>query len=262
MSKTLELDHIYQMDVIDFLNKLDNESLDLAIVDPPYNMSKDKWDTFNSEKDYFDFTYKWLNLMIRKMKKSGSFYLFNTPYNSAIILYYLKQYEDIYFKNWITWYKKDGFSSTRKKYVNNQETILFYSLNENKYTFNSDDVRQPYLSTSRIEAAKTKGILKNGKRWFPNEQGRLCTDVWEITSQRHLQKQNGKILKQEHPTPKPIEMIERMILASSNDNDIVLDLFSGTGTTSYVAKKLKRRYIGCELQSEYIEIINKRLLEV
>ena len=259
-NKNLDYNKVYEMDVFAFLNKLEDRSVDLAIVDPPYNMGKDTWDTFVSEDNYFKFTIKWLNLLLKKMKPNGSLYLFNNAYNSAIILSKLAK-KNIYFKNWITWYKKDGFSATKKKYVNNQEVILFYTLNDKKYTFNCDEIRLPYASESRIAAAQKKGIIKNGKRWFPNEKGKLCPDVWEITSQRHIDKINGKVKKQAHPTPKPIEMIERMVKASSNEGDLVLDLFSGTGTTSYVAKKLKRNFIGCENEHKYIEIINKRLGE-
>lgn len=258
MNKSLAINQVHQIDVLDFLNKIEDNSIDLAIVDPPYNMKKGDWDTFESEDEYFDFTFKWIDLLLKKMKSSGSIYLFNNPYNSAVILGYLRN-KDVYFKNWITWYKKDGFSASKKRYVNNQETILFYTMHKNKYVFNADDVRQPYISSGRIEAAKEKGILKNGKRWFPNENGRLCPDVWEITSQRHVEKKNGKITKQKHPTPKPVAMIERMVEASSNEGDMVLDLFSGTGTTSYVAKSLNRNFIGCEINPDYISIINERL---
>jgi len=129
------------------------------------------------------------------------------------------------------------------------------------YTFNYENIRIPYNSSKRIILAKEKGILKNGKRWYPNENGKLCTDVWEFSSQRHKNKINGRTQKQIHPTPKPEDMIERMILASSNENDLVLDLFSGTGTTSYVAKKNNRNFIGCEKDSKYINYINRRLNE-
>lgn len=233
-----------------FLGKLDDASIDLAIVDPPYNMRKGEWDKFESEDKYFQFTQEWLDALLPKLKPSASLYIFNTAYNSAVILNYLRSSE-LKFKNWITWYKKDGFSATKKKYVNNQETILFFTASD-KYTFNYDDVRQPYTSASRIAHASKKGILKNGKRWFPNENGKLCGDVWEITSQRHKEKINGKVQLLSHPTVKPYEMIERMVKASSNKADLVLDLFSGSGMTSIVAKELGRNYIGCELADEYI----------
>ena len=160
------------------------------------------------------------------------------------------------FKNWITWYKKDGFSSTKKKYVNAQETILFYT-RSNKHIFNCDDIRLPYSSTDRITHAIKKGILKNGKRWFPNQNGKLCNDVWEITSQRHKEKVNGRVKALTHPTVKPYEMIERIIKASSKENDLILDLFSGSGMTSMVSKNLNRNFIGCELNEEYISNLER-----
>jgi site-specific DNA-methyltransferase (adenine-specific) len=248
---------IYFEDVFKFLNKLENESIDLAIIDPPYNQSIDKWDTFKSEEEFFEFTYKWIDLTIDKLKDNGSLYIFNNSYNAAFILTYLVS-KGLKFKNWIVWYKKDGFSPSKTKFVNNQEVILFFTKSDN-YVFNSEDVRIPYLSTSRIEAARKTGILKNGKRWFPNENGRLCPDVWEIPSVRLTEKVNGKTVKTLHPTPKPEEMIERMIKASSNEGDLVLDLFSGSGTTAIVSKKLDRSFIGCENNKEYYEYIVERL---
>ncbi len=246
---------IYLADIFDFLEKLESASVDLVIADPPYNMHKAEWDTFKTEQDYLDFTFNWLDMLIPKCKPTASIYLFNNTYNSALILNHLR-HTDLLFRNWITWYKRDGFSATKRRYVNAQETILFYTLSDN-YVFNADIIRTPYESTERMVYAAQKGILKNGKRWFPNENGKLCNDVWEITSQRHKDKVNGRIQKPEHPTIKPDEMIERMILASSNENDVVLDLFSGSGTTSRIAQKLKRQFIGCENNEKYIHLIEK-----
>ena len=254
------LDKVYCADALDFLTKLENDSIDLAIIDPPYNLNKGKWDSFNSEEEYFSFTFDWIDLLIPKLKHTASLYLFNTAFNSAIILNYLNS-KKLVFRNWITWYKKDGFSYTTKKFANSQETLLFFS-KSNSNIFNYDDVRIPYLSTDRMYHAQSKGILKNGKRWFPNPKGKLCGDVWEITSQRHKQKINGKVQTLSHPTTKPYEMIERIIKASSNENDLVLDLFSGSGTTSLVAKNLNRRFIGCELNEEYISNIEGLGLEI
>lgn len=120
----------------------------------------------------------------------------------------------------------------------------------------------PYLSTDRMAHAAKKGILKNGKRWFPNENGKLCNDVWEITSQRHKEKVNGKVQTLAHPTIKPYEMIERIVKASSNENDLVLDLFSGSGMTSVVSRDLNRRFIGCERDSNYISYIESEGIKI
>lgn len=251
-------DSIDLMDVFDFLKEVKDKSIDLAIIDPPYNLSQGDWDTFKSHNEFMKFTKRYLDLVIKKLKNNGSLYIFNTAFNSAFILTYLVE-AGLDYRNWIVWYKKDGFSACKKKFVNSQETILYFTKSKKDIVFNCDDVREPYLSSDRIAAAQTKGILKNGKRWFPNPNGKLCPDVWEFTSVRHTNKKNGKTIKQSHPTPKPEPMIERMIKASSNEGDLVLDLFSGTGTTAYIAKKLNRHFIGCENNNEYYQIIKERL---
>ena len=256
----MEKNKIYLLDVIEYLNKLENNSIDLAIIDPPYNLDIDYWDNFSSFEEFLNFTNTYLNLVYEKLKETGSLYIFNTAYNSVFIFDILKNKLNMNYLNWIIWYKKDGFSACSKKYVNNQETILFFTKSKN-YTFNCNDIRIPYASTDRINAAQKNGILKNGKRWFPNPNGKLCTDVWEFPSVRLSNKVNGKTVKQKHPTPKPELLIERMIKASSNKGDLVLDLFSGTGTTAVVAKKNDRLFTGCENNTEYLEFINNRLKE-
>lgn len=115
---------IYQMDCFELLAKLDDDSVDLAVIDPPYNMRKADWDTFKSEKDFFDFTYGWIDALIPKIKKNGSLYIFNTPYNAAFILQYLVS-KKLHFQNWITWDKRDGMGGARRHFSNGQETILF-----------------------------------------------------------------------------------------------------------------------------------------
>ena len=85
----LKINQIYNLDCFDFLNKIDNASVDLAVIDPPYNMSKADWDTFASQKDFLDFTHKWIDALLPKLKQNGSLYIFNTPFNSAYILQYL-----------------------------------------------------------------------------------------------------------------------------------------------------------------------------
>ncbi len=257
----MEINKVYCEDVFSFLDKLEAESVDLAIIDPPYNLNQSDWDKFDSTEEFMNFTTKYLDKVIASLKPSGSLYIFNTAFNSALILNYLHS-KGLNYKNWITWYKKDGFSACKKRFCNNQETILFFTKTDKDFTFNYDDIRIPYSSNERIKAAQTKGILKNGKRWFPNPNGKLCTDVWEFSSVRLTNKKRGKTVKQNHPTPKPEKMIERMILASSNEGDLVLDLFSGTGTTSYCAKRLGRNFIACDNSEEYCAIINERVNEV
>ena len=240
------------------MNIIPNNSIDLICVDPPYNLKKAEWDTFSSEDEFRDFTFKWIKQAGLKLRPGGGFYIFNTPRNSAYILGYLERLGFI-FQNWITWNKKDGFVSTKKKFLPEQETIIYVVKPGGKPVFNCDDIRIPYESTSRIEAAKTKGILKNGKRWFPNERGRLCPDVWQIPSERHTNKENGKIKAASHPTVKPVALMQRIVVASSNRGDVVLDIFAGSGSTLVAAKMSGRKFIGCDADPKFVKIAKARL---
>ncbi len=260
VSSKITPNKIYQMDCFDFLKKINDSVVDLAVIDPPYNMHKAGWDTFKSEKEFFDLTYSWIDALIPKLKNNSSLYVFNTPFNSAHILQYLVN-KGLNFQNWITWDKRDGLGGGRRRFSNGQETIVFFTKGKN-HIFNYDDVRVPYQSKERIEHAKKKGILKNGERWFPNPKGRLCGEVWHITSERHKNKVNGKVQKMKHATPKPLELVERIITASSNENDLILDCFVGIGTTAIAAKKLKRNFLCCDLEKDYVEIAKERLREV
>ena len=248
---------IYNLDVFDFLNyKVVDNSIDLAVIDPPYNMKKAEWDTFANHDEFLNFTFSWLKSLLPKLKQDSSLYIFNTSYNSAYILQFLVE-QGLDFKNWITWNKQDGISSPKNKFVNGSETILFFTLGNP--VFNFDAVREPYKSTDRMNHASKKGILKNGKRWFPNPNGRLCSEVWHFSSERHKNKVNGKVQKMQHLTPKPKDMIERIIKASSNKGDLVLDCFMGSGTTAVVSKKLGRDYTGTEFNKDYYELCIKQL---
>ncbi|MDD2688984.1 MAG: site-specific DNA-methyltransferase [Candidatus Omnitrophica bacterium] len=260
MDKKLEVNKIYHMDCIKFLCNIEDNIVDLAVIDPPYNMRKAVWDTFKDEKEFFDFTFEWIDALIPKLKNNGSLYIFNTPYNSAYILAYLKE-KGMIFQNWITWDKRDGMGAARQRYSNGQETILFFTKGDN-HTFNYDDIRLPYDSTERIEHAKKKGIIKNGKRWFPNPKGKLCGEVWHISSARHKNKVNGKLKKMNHITPKPMDLMERIIQASSNRGDIVLDCFVGSGTTAVVAARLGRNFLCCDNNDNYVRLAQDALTKI
>lgn len=255
------LNKVFKTDAKNLLRKIPNGSIDLICVDPPYNMKKGEWDTFENEQEFLKFTYDWIKLADLKLKKGGSFYIFNTPRNSAYILTYLESLGYDY-QNWITWNKKDGFSSTKKRYLPEQETIVFVTKPGGLVTFNADAVRVPYESTERIDAAKKKGILKNGKRWYPNELGRLCSDVWLFSSERLVNKKKGKTKIGEHPTIKPLAMIERIVQASSNEGDVILDFFCGSGTTLVAAAKHNRNYIGSDLNDGYVKLAKRRIAEI
>lgn len=246
---SVRLNTVYNECCFDFLPRLADGSVDLAVIDPPYNLGMARWDTFNSHEEFLNFTFAWIDLLASKLKDSGSLYIFNTAFNAAYILSHLVQ-RQMAFRNWIIWNKRDGLSAPKQRYATAQEVILFFTKGDN-HTFNFDDVRVPYESTERMAHASKKGIIKNGRRWFPNPKGKICTDVWHFSSERHNRKLNGKTQKLPHMTPKPTALIDRIIKASSNIGDLVLDCFMGSGTTALVSKANNRNFIGCELDRGY-----------
>ena len=117
------LNKIIVSDCFDFIESVDDNSIDLALLDLPYFMGKGDWDVFVDERDFADFTFLWIDSLLPKIKGGGSLYIFNTPYNSSFILRHLIK-RNFTFQNWITWDKRDGIASTKKRFVPNQETIF------------------------------------------------------------------------------------------------------------------------------------------
>lgn len=248
-------------DCFDYLEMIPAESVDLVCVDPPYNLGVADWDSFSSDESFMDFTERWVIECANKVKPGGSVYVFNTPRNAAFIL---MMFEKLGFElqNWITWHKKDGFSPSKRRFRREQESILFLTKGNKRHVFNLDPVRIPYESTDRIKAASKTGILKNGKRWFPNVLGRAPGDVWFFSSERHAVKVAGRLQKPLHPTIKPLALMERIILASSNPGDIVVDFFAGSGSTLVAASSHGRVFSGCEKELGYFDLANSRIIDV
>ena len=263
------LNDIKHANCADFLARTADASVDIAVLDPPYGMGKGEWDLFRDHTEFMHFTRGWIDALLPKIRGGGAVYIFNTPYNCAFILSHLVE-RGMIFQNWITWDKRDGIASAKNRFVPNQETLLFFTKGAPR-VFNADAVRTPYDSPKRMAHAQRKGIPKNGKRWFPNPNGKLCGDVWcassdnlcgdvwRISSERHKCKVNGRTPKLAHGTVKPLEMIERIIKASSNPGDVVLDCFVGSGTTALAAKNLERNFLCCDANPEYAELARQRL---
>lgn len=242
---------LYYGDVIDVLkNKIKNESINLIFADPPYNIGKkfstnqQKW---NTENEYLNWCYEWIDLSIEKLSPNGSLYLMSaTQFMPFFDLHVRKKLKIL---SRIVWHYDSSGVQAKNFYGSLYEPILFCVKNKNNYTFNSNSILVKAKTGSDrklIDYRKAPPQLYNTKK--------IPGNVWYFPRVRYKMKEY-----ENHPTQKPISLLERIILASSNQGDTVLDLFSGTFTTSFVSKMLNRKSIGIEIEKEYIEIGIKRL---
>ena len=241
---------IIQGDSLKELQKLEDESIHLIFADPPYNIgknfngNKDKWQT---DELYLEWCYKWLDLCIQKLKPNGSFYVMTSTQFMPYFDIYLSKKLTILSR--IAWYYDSSGVQAKKYYGSMYEPILFCVKNSKNYIFNAQDI---------LVEAKTGAIRKlidyrkNPPQIFSSQK--VPGNVWEFSRVRYRMEEY-----ENHPTQKPTALLERIIKASSNMWDIVLDPFSGTFTTSFVAKKLGRKSIGIELQEDYIKIGLRRV---
>ena len=239
----------------DVLKRLPDNSVDLVVTDPPYNIEK----KFNQEsfKKMDDASYgKWLDSWLKELKRilksNGSIYVCCDWSSSAAVYGVLKKYFVV--RNRITWEREKGRASLAN-WKNNIEDIYFATMSDD-YTFNLDKVmvKKKVLAPYRDNAGKAKDWFAEG-----NEKYRLTapSNVWtDITVPYWSMPENT-----EHPTQKPEKLIAKLVLASSNEGDLVLDPFLGSGTTSVAAKKLNRNYVGIEIDEGYAAIAEKRLAE-
>ncbi len=220
------------------LKEYEDEYFDLIIADPPYNLKKNygaDTDHFTHD-EYIIFSRVWLTEAKRILKKTGSIYVFMGVRYISYIYYIMEKELGLKFNSWITWHYTQGLGKT-KGYSPRHDDILYFTKSE-KFKFNLDSIRVPQKYYRSIN----------------NMRGANPGDVWEF-SHVHYCNEN----RQQHPTQKPEGIIERMILASSDENDKVLDPFSGSGTTLRVCQQLNRNCIGIEINSEYVENTKKRL---
>lgn len=239
---------IYNGDVFECFSKIQNESIDLVFADPPYNIGKD-FDGFKdkiNETDFLVWTYKWIDEVYRVLKKDGSFYLMNSTQSMPFLDIYCRKYFHIISR--IVWSYDSSSVQSKFSFGSLWEPILFMSKSK-KYKFNSKDIEVEAKTGARrnlIDYRKTPPRPYNNKK--------IPGNVWNFNRIRFLQEEY-----ENHPTQKPEILLERIIKASSNKNDLILDPFGGSFTTSVVAKKNLRRSISFEINKEYVKIGLRRL---
>ena len=250
---------LYNIDCLDLFDSLENESVDLIFADPPYNIKKAEWDTFSSQQEYVEWSMAWIEKAERVLKKTGSLYICGF----SEILADLKWSASKYFTGckWLVWFYRNK-ANLGKDWGRSHESILHFRKSKN-FKFDQDPIRIPYNQHTlkypkRKQADSSQYSNGNGKtyEWEPNPLGAKPKDVLEIPTLS-----NGSWERFDHETQKPVELLKRVILSSSEIGDTVLDPFGGSGTTFAVAEAFDRNWIGSELNNKYCQIIKERLTD-
>lgn len=253
-----EYGKLYNYDAIKYLKQLDSNSVDLIFADPPYNINKAEWDTFSSQKAYVEWSMIWITEAHRVLKNTGSLYICGF----SEILADVKWAASHLFKGckWLVWFYRNK-ANLGSDWGRSHESILHFR-KSNDYIFNIDMIRIPYNEHTLKYPKRTQAEssqYSNGKRkdytWEPNPLGAKPKDVLEIPTIS-----NGAWERYPHLTQKPVELLRKIILSSSNPDSVILDPFGGSGTTYAVAEAYNRKWIGTELKTEFCEIIKNRLL--
>ena len=246
------LDKTILGNTLEILSLLPENSVDLLIVDPPYNLDKDfhgnKFKRTSGEI-YEEYTKNWIKLVKPLLKKNATVYVCCDWLSSSQIFMVLNKYFQV--QNRITWQREKGRGALTN-WKNGMEDIWF-ATNSNKYTFNVEAVK---VRRSVIAPYKEDGKPKD---WEETKEGRFRntypSNFWDDISIPYWSMPENTA----HPTQKPEKLLAKLILASSNEGDVVLDPFLGSGSTSVTAKKLGRHYIGIEQNEQYCVWAEKRL---
>ena len=247
---------LFKDNCIDFLKQIPENSIDMIFADPPYNLSnggfsvhagkrvsvnKGKWDESKGVENDFAFHTQWLEECRRVLKPNGTLWVSGT-YHSIYQCGYALQILGYKILNDIAWFKPNASPNLSGRYFTASHETLIWARKEEKakHTFNYD-------------------LMKNGDypedaMKKPNKQMR---SVWSIGTPRPDEKQFGK-----HPTQKPIKLLERIVLAATNKGDVILDPFTGSSTTGMAAKRYGRKFIGIDLEKEYLDLSIKRYKEL
>lgn len=249
----LKLNQIYNSDLLLEMKNIESESFDLVIADPPYNLGKDfgEWDERKKKDKWLPWSKLWIDEVLRVLKPNGNLFIYGIHKHLCWIQCYLYE-QKMEYRRQIIWHYENGFAGYSKNTLAaHYEPLLWFSKGS-KYTYNP--IREPYKSAERLKHK----ITKNGKVWIPNPEGRLAGDVWSFPT---LAGRRFKDEKVDHPTQKPLSISRRIVKHFSNEGDLILIPFAGSGSECVASLELKRKFIGFELNTRYVEIANKRLID-
>lgn len=247
---------LYNGDSLKIMEKIPSESISLTVTSPPYNIGKE-YESVLEIDNYISWTKEWTNTVHRITSNNGAFWL-NLGYMSIPdrakampIPYLLWDHIQFFLIQEVVWNYSAGVAG-RLFFSPRNEKFLWYVKNKDSYIFNLDDVRDPNV--------KYPNQKKNGKLKC-NPNGKNPTDVWQIAKVTSGTNRSSKE-RTAHPTQFPLELINRIILTSSNKDDVVLDPFAGSGSSLEAAIRNDRKVIGIEIERRYVDIAIQRIKNV
>jgi len=247
---------LYKDDSVNFLNQLPENSIDMIFADPPYNLSnggfsvhagrmvsvnKGNWDISRGFKDDYEFHYNWLEACRRVLKPNGTLWVSGT-YHSIYQCGHALQSLGYHILNDISWFKPNAAPNLSCRFFTASHETLIWARKEkkSKHTFNYKLMKDGYWSEDRLKRPGTQ-----------------MRSVWAIGTPKSDEKKFGK-----HPTQKPLDLLKRVVLASTNKGDIVLDPFTGSSTTGIASIMHGRKFIGVDLEKNYLDLSIKRFNEL
>ena len=240
---------LYNEDFFDGVARLADASVDLVIADPPYGLGKDYGNDSDrrSGEEYLAFSRRWIDAVLPKLKANGSLYVFLTWQYAPEVFSYLKT--RLLMVNEIIWDRRvPSMGGSTRKFSSVHDNIGLFAASRDYY-FDVDSVRIPY--DAQTKKARSRSIFV-GKKWL--EIGYNPKDLWSVS---RLHRQHAE--REDHPTQKPLAIVERMVLASSPPGGLVLDPFMGSGTSAEAAARHARRFAGFELTGDYFAIARRRV---
>lgn len=292
---TLELNNIYNTDCIEGMKAIPSESIDLVVADPPYwKVVGEKWDyQWRTEEDYIKWSIKWISEVSRVLRKGGTFYCFGYFRTLALLVPHLRPL-GLELRQQIIIDKgmravSGRATKTYKMFPNVTESVLFFIKDNKQFIKPFLKERQQALGLKAKEINDALGVKSNGGGMWSIYTGKnVCEqfptkELWEKLSSilqfdmpydKIAQTYNAQMgvtdvwtdidfykEKRYHPTQKPLKLINRLVLASSNPGDVVLDPFMGAGSTAIVAIEQNRRFLGFELDALYFDTAQQRISE-
>ncbi len=252
---SLERNIIHLGDTLQLLDEVDDDSIDLIVCDGPYGVTKHEWDRIADIQTY---NLDLIRRFSKKLKEGGTLYLFGKPNCIDYIDY--RPYLNL--KSKIVWYQPSRLAQGRISYTNNYDIICYFIKGDKPRCYNLDEIRVPQLveleHRLRCENVPSVKNGKYGKTKF-NGKGKNPGDVWGDIKQLTYKSKELVCREALNTIQKPEKLMERIVLASSNPGDLVLDPFSGVGTCPVVCQRHGRDFVAFEINPDFVTIANERL---